>query len=410
MCVFPTNAKVAVTSSPSTPTSGPERKKLQREVVGMGCVSSKLLVTEDDEEANHVVFLTSTTYGVLDLDRSEAGGKTEEEQGREVIKREWRRSDAREEPAEEVIDAWELMEDLADETPVSSPLKRSPPKPHPLTHASSVVSPSPRSRRRTRESGKENTEPRRDSARWDLDPNRILRPFSSSDNARRAGLASSLTPGKKLGRDSGVGSGSRRRRRSLGPVFDPDLLASLEREHKEEGEQIKKTVSLARDSSVLLQSYEEKCPPGGENSVVIYTTTLRGIRKTFEDCNGVRSALESHRVRVMERDISMDSGYREELRALVGGGREVKVPAVFVKGRLIGGAAELATLEEEGTLGLLLQGIPRAATACEGCGGVRFVVCVDCSGSCKVLDEEEKKMVQCGECNENGLRHCPMCC
>ncbi|CAL9067484.1 uncharacterized protein LOC135610030 [Musa acuminata AAA Group] len=371
----------------------------------MGCVSSKLLVREDDEEANHVVFLTSTTYGVLNLDRNEAGGKREddEEEGREVIKREWR-SDAKEEPAE-VIDAWELMEGLADETPVSSPLKRSP-KPHPSTHAS-IVSPSPKSWKTRRESGKENTEPRRDSARWDLDPNRILRPFSSSDNARRAGLASSLTPRKKLGRDSGGGSVSRR---SLGPVFDPDLLASLEREHVEEGEQMKKMVTLARDSSVLLQYYEEKCPPGGQNSVVIYTTTLRGIRKTFEDCNAVRSTLESHRVRVMERDISMDSGYRAELRTLMGGAREVKVPAVFVKGRLLGGAAELAKLEEDGALGPLLQGIPRAATACEGCGGVSFVVCVDCSGSCRVLDEEEKKMVKCGKCNENGLRHCPMCC
>ncbi|CAL9081682.1 unnamed protein product [Musa textilis] len=368
----------------------------------MGCVSSKLLVTEDDEEANHVVFLTSTTYGVLDLDRNEAGGKREEdEEGREVIKREWR-SDAKEEPAE-VIDAWELMEDLADETPVSSPLKGSP-KPHPLTHAS-IVSPSPRSRK-SRESGKEDAEPRRDSARRDLDPNRILRPFSSSDNARRAGLASSSTPRKKLGRDSGGGSVPRG---SLGPLFDPDLLASLEREHVEEGERMKKMVASARDSSVLLQHYEEKCPPGGQNSVVIYTTTLRGIRKTFEDCNAVRSTLESHRVRVMERDVSMDSGYREELRTLMGGAREVKAPAVFVKGRLLGGAAELAKLEEEGALGLLLQGIPRAATACEGCGGVRFVVCVACRGSCKVLDEEKKTTVKCGKCNENGLRHCPMC-
>jgi glutaredoxin domain-containing cysteine-rich protein 1 len=27
--------------------------------------------------------------------------------------------------------------------------------------------------------------------------------------------------------------------------------------------------------------FEEKCPPGGTDSVILYTTTLRGIRKTF---------------------------------------------------------------------------------------------------------------------------------
>ncbi|URE09119.1 Glutaredoxin [Musa troglodytarum] len=61
-------------------------------------------------------------------------------------------------------------------------------------------------------------------------------------------------------------------------------------------------------------------------------------------------------------------------------------------------------------LELLLEGIPRAASSCEGCAGMRFIMCMDCSGSCKVLDEEQKKMVKCGVCNENGLLHCPICC
>ncbi|URE11855.1 Glutaredoxin [Musa troglodytarum] len=165
----------------------------------------------------------------------------------------------------------------------------------------------------------------------------------------------------------------------------------------------------AHDPSFLLRSYQEKCPPGGENTVVLYTTTLRGIRKTFEDCNAVRSTLESYHVRIMERDISMDSGYREELRSLMGS-KEAKVPAAFVRGRLIGGAEEVLRLEDEGKLELLLEGIPRAASSCEGCAGMRFIMCMDCSGSCKVLDEEQKKMVKCGVCNENGLLHCPICC
>uniref|UniRef100_A0A6V7QWU5 Glutaredoxin domain-containing protein n=1 Tax=Ananas comosus var. bracteatus TaxID=296719 RepID=A0A6V7QWU5_ANACO len=167
------------------------------------------------------------------------------------------------------------------------------------------------------------------------------------------------------------------------------------------------------DDSEKEHSFERKysfeLPAWGENSVVLYTTTLRGIRKTFEDCNAVRSTIESHDVRIVERDLSMDSGYREELRMLMGT-REVKVPVLFVKGRLIGGAEEVLKLEEDGKMGVMLEGIERAKEWCKGCGGVRFVMCRDCNGSCKVLDEEEKKMVKCGECNENGLIHCPICC
>ncbi|CAB4317545.1 unnamed protein product [Prunus armeniaca] len=145
----------------------------------------------------------------------------------------------------------------------------------------------------------------------------------------------------------------------------------------------------------MLRLFEKKCPPGGENAVVVYTTTLRGIRKTFEDCNNVRSIIESHLVHVLERDISMDSGFKEEIRGLMGT-KDVKVPLVFVKGRLIGGADEIVKLEEEGKLGVLFDGIPTALVGCQGCAGMRFVMCMECNGSCKVLDEGQKKMVKCG--------------
>ncbi|KAL4578486.1 hypothetical protein LXL04_014609 [Taraxacum kok-saghyz] len=72
------------------------------------------------------------------------------------------------------------------------------------------------------------------------------------------------------------------------------------------------------ESNTILESFEKTSPPGGENAMVIYTTTLRGIRKTFEDCNTVGGIIESHHVRMIERDISMDSGCKEELRLLLG--------------------------------------------------------------------------------------------
>ncbi|CAI9093359.1 OLC1v1028845C1 [Oldenlandia corymbosa var. corymbosa] len=185
-------------------------------------------------------------------------------------------------------------------------------------------------------------------------------------------------------------------------------------------------------SSSQLDKYDSICPPNGENKVVIYTTTLRGIRKTFEDCNAVRSAIQGLGFSVCERDISMDRGFREELRELlkVKGEKELVPPRVFVKGRYVGGAEEVLRLAEEDEAGVglrsLLSGCPKLrggiGRVCEGCGGVRFLPCFKCNGSCKVVvrkqvaaakvvEEEEvaEVVVRCSECNENGLVLCPIC-
>ncbi|WOL08979.1 hypothetical protein Cni_G17732 [Canna indica] len=53
--------------------------------------------------------------------------------------------------------------------------------------------------------------------------------------------------------------------------------------------------------------------PGSDGEVVLYFTSLRGIRKTFEECLAVRLILEGYGVHVDERDVSMDAGYEEEL-------------------------------------------------------------------------------------------------
>lgn len=170
-------------------------------------------------------------------------------------------------------------------------------------------------------------------------------------------------------------------------------------------------------NKVSIDGFEKLCPPNGENKVVIYTTTLRGVRKTFEDCNAVRAAMEGLGVLVCERDISMDIGFREELRELMkgrgGNGGEMVVPVpprVFVKGRYLGGAEEVMRIVEEGGLSELVQGLPKlkAGYVCEGCGGARFLPCFTCNGSCKMVTGTV--VVRCSDCNENGLVLCPICC
>ncbi|KAJ6388497.1 hypothetical protein OIU77_026961 [Salix suchowensis] len=159
----------------------------------------------------------------------------------------------------------------------------------------------------------------------------------------------------------------------------------------------------------LLSGFEEKCPPGGADSVVLYTTSLRGIRRTFDDCTRLKTLFELHHVVFDERNVSLHGDFLNELRGLVGEG--ASVPRVFIKGRYIGGVDEVVELNESGQLGRILvwARVERVEgrQACEGCGDARFVPCLECSGSCKVLIDGAKE--RCGKCNENGLVRCPTC-
>ncbi|KAK8570728.1 hypothetical protein V6N13_103132 [Hibiscus sabdariffa] len=181
-----------------------------------------------------------------------------------------------------------------------------------------------------------------------------------------------------------------------------------------------------------LSDFEEKCPPGGENAVVFYTTSLRGIRKTFEDCSSIRFLLDSFKVSVQERDVSMDMGFREELWNILG--CRVIPPKLFIKGRYIGGADEVVGLHEQGKLKKLLEEIPSSGNVankvCSCCGNLRFLICSNCNGSRKVYEEKggdcdrdrdhdrnrdrdydhDLCIKRCNDCNENGLVKCQFCC
>lgn len=191
------------------------------------------------------------------------------------------------------------------------------------------------------------------------------------------------------------------------PVKENIFIVRDRMEREKEGKQAKYE-KLIRDP---LSDFPEKCPPGGSDGVVIYTTSLRGVRRTYEDCNRVRSIFEVNRVVTDERDVSLHGQFLNELKDLLGG-ETVTVPRVFIKGRYVGGVDELTELNESGKLGRMLRsarvemGIGRQA--CEGCGGARFVPCFDCGGSCKVVLATGDKQ-RCGVCNENGLVHCPAC-
>ncbi|KAJ8760040.1 hypothetical protein K2173_010896 [Erythroxylum novogranatense] len=151
---------------------------------------------------------------------------------------------------------------------------------------------------------------------------------------------------------------------------------------------------------------------GTEDRVVLYFTSLRGIRKTYEDCYSVRMIFRGFRVPVDERDISMDSTYRKELQSVLFIGKALSLPQVFIRGKYIGGVEEIKQLHEVGELAKLLEGFPVRDPnwVCETCGNDRFLPCPYCNGSRKVFDEEEDQLRRCPDCNENGLIRCPDCC
>ncbi|GMI90449.1 hypothetical protein like AT5G13810 [Hibiscus trionum] len=151
--------------------------------------------------------------------------------------------------------------------------------------------------------------------------------------------------------------------------------------------------------------------PGTEDRIVVYLTSLRGIRRTYEDCYAVRMIFRGFRVWVDERDVSMDSAYKKELQSVLRKNNP-SLPQVFIKGKYVGGADVIKSMFEVGELAKILDGFPRIqpGLVCDCCGDARFVPCGNCSGSRKVFDEDEGLLKRCLECNENGLIRCPNCC
>lgn len=219
-------------------------------------------------------------------------------------------------------------------------------------------------------------------------------------------------------------------------LFDPNLLAAFEQAVMEvkalEAERSSRNDDDDDDEGYILledidepppksrkierytdpvSEFEERCPPGGSESVILYTTGLRGIRKTFEDCQKMRSLLENLKVSFFERDISMHCEFKEELWRVLGG--KIVPPRLFIKGRYIGGAEEVLALHEQEKLKPLIEGIPidRNEGPCEGCAGFRFIVCFNCNGSRKISPAAvDGEVMDCSECNENGVIICPFCC
>ncbi|KAL8210587.1 hypothetical protein R6Q57_005024 [Mikania cordata] len=72
-----------------------------------------------------------------------------------------------------------------------------------------------------------------------------------------------------------------RRKRVLWNIED-----EFKQEQEPDGERPSKSLKLEETNNPLF-GFEKMYPPGGSDSVILYTTGLRSIRKTFEDCSRV---------------------------------------------------------------------------------------------------------------------------
>ena len=139
-------------------------------------------------------------------------------------------------------------------------------------------------------------------------------------------------------------------------------------------------------------------------------------------CAAVETCAEAAGLPVYERDEALHDDYLRELRELLQAADVLPSSRLFVMGRYLSGAEACAELVENGKLAEMLRWARARGEACaakdgrgcEGCGGARFVPCLECGGSCKVVVGGDGSVTsgvveRCGKCNENGLMMCPIC-
>ncbi|CAK9162892.1 unnamed protein product [Ilex paraguariensis] len=311
----------------------------------------------------------------------------------------------------ETIDAWELMEGLEDTSPVRPPHHRRsfslnfPPK------SSSFQSHFDHPVPKLLENGEASPKP------WWLE----VADNDSNSNSNATSIVSEFDPD--------VISTFRKALEDLPPA-NPFHIKPLFSELPQAmaGKDQVQTLEVTDAKKVNDFVSEYKCGTPAKDKVVVYFTSLRGVRKTFEDCCHVRVILKGLGVKVDERDVSMHSGFKDELKELLGAGfNGGGLPRVFLGRKYVGGAEEIRRMHEEGKLEKIVEGCEMVddcgggggGGVCEACGDIRFVPCDTCSGSCKIYyegdydeesDEEcEYGFQRCPDCNENGLIRCPIC-
>ncbi|XP_063315994.1 glutaredoxin domain-containing cysteine-rich protein 1 [Pelobates fuscus] len=213
---------------------------------------------------------------------------------------------------------------------------------------------------------------------------------------------------------------------------EPDDLLVLARATKDRGFGTKRVNILSKNGTVrgvkhkvsagqalfdnLAKVFQQLSTTLEYGRIVIYTTSLRVVRTTFERCEMVRKIFQNHRVKFEEKNIALNGDYGKEVDERCRRVNETpSLPVVFIDGHYLGGAEKILSMNESGELQDLLLKIERVQHphACASCGGFGFLPCLVCHGSKMSVFRncftDSFKALKCTACNENGLQRCKSC-
>ncbi|CAO2144752.1 unnamed protein product [Urochloa humidicola] len=114
---------------------------------------------------------------------------------------------------------------------------------------------------------------------------------------------------------------------------------------------------LAFEQPQSLFESSKRAVTGTQNemkTVVLYTTTLGSIMKTFENCNGVRAALQLQHISFIEKNLFDTPDYLEELRMLTNY-KPYILPVLSISGKYVCDATKLLKLIDQGELATLFH-------------------------------------------------------
>ncbi|KAF7991666.1 hypothetical protein HCN44_010467 [Aphidius gifuensis] len=148
--------------------------------------------------------------------------------------------------------------------------------------------------------------------------------------------------------------------------------------------------------------------------IVVYTTSMRVVRKTAIACVKMMGILGTHMVDYEERNLFTSREFQTELKDRLGS-ETVEVPQLFIDGQYIGDADAVERLNESGELRPMLKPYkcPGKRQVCGFCGGAGAVPCIVCNGSKKSPKwnnfMNEFVALRCMKCDEVGLIRCQYC-
>jgi len=79
---------------------------------------------------------------------------------------------------------------------------------------------------------------------------------------------------------------------------------------------------------VLITQEESPQGPGQRGMVVVYVTSMQGVRNTYEQCQKIIQILRGHQILFLAKDIYLHPDYSKELKMRLGDSTPLAVPQV----------------------------------------------------------------------------------